>query len=142
MKTFVDTNILIDYLLDGRPLQKEAIMIFEGAKRNFYNLILTTQSVIVAAYVSKKSGAELDDVSNFFEWLTLHVNMEAIDSFDIREALESGNPDFEDASQFAHAESSRCDFFITSDRKLLDLKSDSGMTVLSPTDFVSRMKQQ
>jgi predicted nucleic acid-binding protein len=139
MKAFIDTNILLDYLVSGRPLQKDAIRIFEGARRNYYNLVLTTQSIIDAAYVSKKSGAELADISNFFDWLTLHINMEAIDSFDIREALKSEDPDFEDASQFAHAESSRCDFFITSDKKLLEKKSDNGMTVLSPTDFVSRM---
>ena len=140
MKAFLDTNILLDYIIENRPHQKESKIILEGARRNSYNVVVTTQSVIDTAYIAKREGAARHDTDAFFDWLALHINMEGIDSFDILEALKSDNPDFEDSAQFAHAETANCDVFITSDKSMLMRKSDTGMSVMTPEEFVARMQ--
>lgn len=140
MKVFVDTDILLDFLVYERTHRKDARIIFEGVRQKLYNLVITTQSVIDAAYIVKKAGSSSAGTAEFIDWLTLHSNMESIDSYDIREALNSEMPDFEDNAQFAHAESSNCDFLVTNDKEMFRRKSSTGMTIMSSEQFVSLMQ--
>ena len=142
MKAFVDTNILLDYLVYERIHGQDAQIIFEGARQNLYNLVITTQSIIDAAYIVKKAGSSCAETEEFIDWLTLHINMDSIDSHDIREALNSEMPDFEDNAQFAHAESSNCDYLITNDKEMFGRKSSTGMIIMSSEQFVSLMQQR
>lgn len=137
MKAFVDTNILLDYLVYERAHRKDAQFIFEGARQNLYNLVITTQSIIDAAYIVKKAGTHSAETKKFIEWLALHINVESIDSFDILEALNFEIPDLEDNAQFAHAESSCCDFLITNDKGMIGRKSSTGMKIVSSEQFVA-----
>jgi predicted nucleic acid-binding protein len=69
-----------------------------------------------------------------------YVNLESLNAFDLQDALLSGAPDFEDELQYYHAYNARCDYFITSDRKLLNRHNSSMMQICTPEDFVQKMK--
>ena len=142
MKVALDTNILMDFLFEGRPCHNEAKSVFLGASNGLYDLQITTQSIIDTAYQAKKSGIGFAELKNTLEQIWVYVSIASIDWLDMSWALEHYSGDFEDDMQYASAYSNSCDYFITRDRDLQKLNSPlCPMTVITPQDFVSAMTE-
>lgn len=141
-KVFLDTNVLVDVLMDeSRPSYVSSAGIFQLARQHKMEAFLTTQSVIDASYITSKTPGKR---SEFFreEILKLlkYINVEYIDTFDIRDAIKIGGNDFEDDVLFAHAESKGVDVLVTSDRKLISSHPATDMLVMTPEDFMAHLK--
>lgn len=143
-KVALDTNILLDVLLKGRPHKAEAEIILSAAAAGRIAAQVTTQSIIDAAYTSRKCGI---DYTTFVETITSLrscLAISAVDWMDMSWSFSSpdfvSSGDFEDDAQLANAYNSLCDYFITRDKKLLSLnKADSPLVIVSPEEFVSAM---
>jgi len=142
VKAFIDTNVLLDLILEGRGEKAAAEKVFSAAREGCYELYMTTQSIIDAAYSARKAGMGFEKFKALLQSLRTFVNILAIDEIDLMWAIGNPTGDFEDDAQYGSAYNGTCDFFITRDKALTHLNSPiCPMTVLSPEAFVEAMER-
>ena len=139
MKAYLDTNFLLDLIIEGRPSRNDSLMVFETLKYDQSEMVLSTQSIIDSYYVASKYEVIKEDIDKLFTWFLNHTNIRPIGWFEFKDAMRSWDIDIEDASQVALAKTERCDIFITSDSKLLNKESDEFLQFISPAEFVNRI---
>jgi len=130
---FIDTDIIIDFLTDRKPYSREAAIIFtliDQKKLKGYASSLTFSNlfyVLRKVEPQKKVIAKLDSLSKMLAVLK-------VDDQNIRDAIESGFPDFEDSIQyFCALECKKVEVIITRNTK--DYKK-SNLPVMTPGDFL------
>jgi predicted nucleic acid-binding protein len=130
---FVDTNILIDILIDRHPFSKYAIEIFKTAENGKVKLYTSSHSFATTHYVLKKYMDEKDLRELLFSVLNF-VTPVPVDLNIIKRSLLSKHKDFEDAIQiFAANTIDNLDYIVTRDLK--DFK-DTGVQVLPPDEVI------
>jgi predicted nucleic acid-binding protein len=130
---FIDTDVIIDFLIDREPYSREAAIIFtliEQKKLKGYVSSLTFSNLY---YVLKKIEshnkviAKLDSISKLLTILK-------VDQQTIKYAIASGFPDFEDSIQYNCAlDYKKIDVLIT--RNIKDYKG-SEIPVMTPADYL------
>ena len=141
IKAFIDTNVLLDLFIESRDPKGLSRTIFAAARAHIIEIVLTSQSILDAAYVAlDRAGVKLDVFKNALLGMFNYVNISHIDSFEMRDALLSDTPDIEDNAQYAHAESEACDVLITSDRAFIQRKTPGAILMMTPEEFVARMQ--
>jgi predicted nucleic acid-binding protein len=130
---FIDTDVIIDFLIDRKPYSREAAIIFtliEQKKLKGYASSLTFSNlyyVLRKLESHKKVISKLDSLSKIL--IILKVEEQTI-----RNALASGFPDFEDSIQYYCAiESKKIDTIITRNTK--DYKN-SEIPIMTPGDYL------
>jgi predicted nucleic acid-binding protein len=130
---FIDTDVIIDFLIDRKPYSREAAIIFtliEQKKLKGYASSLTFSNlyyVLRKLESHKKVISKLDSLSKIL--IILKVEEQTI-----RNALASGFTDFEDSIQYYCAiESKKIDSIITRNTK--DYKN-SEIPVMTPEDYL------
>ena len=140
MRAYIDTNILMDWLLEDRPCKQYAKVIITAAQEHQFQLTISSQSILDAAYLIRKTGLSFDSFRNSLDFLRSFARIVSIDELDLMWALAHYSGDFEDDAQYGSAYNSVCDFFITRDKKLMELNDPfNPMKVISPEDFVAQM---
>ncbi len=130
---FVDTNILIDLLVDRPPFSKFAIEIFDLAEKKQVKLFTSSHSYATTHYLLKKHIEEKELRELLYSLLDF-IDLVSIDISIIKKSLLSNHKDFEDAIQIFAANSiAEMDFIVT--RNLKDFKN-AGITVLSPDELI------
>ena len=132
MKILVDTNVILDILLEREDFYKESHVALEKAIINGDRLYFSAASVTDVYYViKKKTGSQtiaIDAIKKMMEFLIItEVNEDSI-----IEALCSKINDYEDAVVDAIASRIKVDFILT--RNVSDFKH-SRNNVVSPIDF-------
>jgi predicted nucleic acid-binding protein len=129
----IDTDVIIDFLIDRKPYSREAAIIFtliEQKKLKGYASSLTFSNlyyVLRKLESHKKVISKLDSLSKIL--IILKVEEQTI-----KNALASGFPDFEDSIQYYCAiESKKIDSIITRNTK--DYKN-SEIPVMTPGDYL------
>lgn len=116
MKVFVDTNVLLDVVLDRKPHVEYARLLLEAGWKGQFSLFTSSVSLLNMHYiVQANSGkaAGLNAVIHLKEIFSiLNVDQKMID-----QAVSCDPTDFEDAVQIFSAKSANCDVIITRDRK-------------------------
>ena len=130
---FIDTDIIIDFLTDRNPYSREAAIIFtliDQKKLKGYASSLTFSNlyyVLRKIEPHKKVLAKLDSISKMLTVLNVREQ-------NIRDAIESGFPNFEDSIQyFCALDCKRVEVIITRNTK--DYKN-SNLPVMTPGDFL------
>ena len=130
---FIDTDVIIDFLIDRKPHSREAAIIFtliEQKKLKGYVSSLTFSNLY---YVLRKIEshnkviAKLDSISRLLTILK-------VDQQTIKDAIASGFTDFEDSIQYNCAlDYKKIDVVITRNTK--DFKT-SEIPVMTPADYL------
>ena len=130
---FIDTDVIIDFLIDREPHSREAAIIFtliEQKKLKGYVSFLTFSNLY---YILRKIEshnkviAKLDSISRLLTILK-------VDQQTIKYAIASGFPDFEDSIQYNCAlDYKKIDVLIT--RNIKDYKG-SEIPVMTPADYL------
>lgn len=142
MKVFLDTNVLLDILIPGRPQGPASGTVFSQIRKGRLEAELSTQSIIDASYVcSRCEGFEPEQFRKSMLGLLGSINISGIDYFELREALLSGRKDLEDAAQAAHAWRANCDIVISGDKSFHMPGGETDIPVITPTEFVEKMKE-
>ncbi|MBR4735262.1 MAG: PIN domain-containing protein [Bacteroidales bacterium] len=140
MKVYIDTNILLDWIVCDRPCKEQSEAILSAAKKKNFKLLVSTQSIIDAHYTVKKMGVDYESFKRYIDQLLLFAEITAIDWLDLSWAMTFHSEDLEDDAQYASAYNAVCDYFITRDKKLKGKNGEfNPMTVISPEDFVAQM---
>ena len=137
MRIFLDTNVLLDFVQDGRRNSETVRLLFAYMEKQHQKAYVTTQSILDLVYIGAKIDREKTIV--FVQYVLKHFNVRHIDSFSLQIALESGHPDLEDSAQLACAEEEECDVFLTSDAGILSRDIDS-LLIMTPDQFIDRLK--
>ena len=142
IKAFIDTNVLLDYILGYRPSSPAAQSIFSLVKEHSIEAVITSQSLIDASFFVAKDPK--GDMAGFIECVRIindYFNTEQIDSFDILWACRHYSGNFEDDALYARAVDTCCDVFVTNDRKLRERRSgnEDQILFLSPEEFIDKI---
>lgn len=99
---FIDTNIIIDLLINRQPFSKSAIAIFNAAEKNQIALYTPSHAIATTHYVLKKYNEE-KNLRRAISSLLDYVKPIAVNESILRKALHSEINDFEDAIQMMTA---------------------------------------
>jgi len=141
LKVFVDTNVLLDYLVASREMHASATDLFSIILSSSIEAAFSTQSMLDISYIGKKyKGFNLDIFRKAMNELLARTNVSSIDCFDMRLALQDPEIDLEDNAQIAFAHAQKCDIIVTNDRKLLSRALPAPMIAMTTEDFLSHCR--
>jgi predicted nucleic acid-binding protein len=130
---FIDTDVIIDFLIDRKPHSREAAIIFtliEQKKNKGYVSSLTFSNLY---YVLRKVESH-NKVITKLDSISRLVTILKVDQQTIKDAIASGFQDFEDSIQYNCALNyKRIDVLITRNTK--DYKN-SEIPVMTPADYL------
>lgn len=130
---FIDTDIIVDFLIDRKPFSREAAIIFtliDQKKLKGYVSSLTFSNLF---YVLRKIEPQKKVISKL-DSLSKLLTVLKVDDQNIRDAIDSGFPDFEDSIQYYCARGcKKVEAIITRNTK--DYKNSS-LPVMTPGDFL------
>ena len=136
MKIFVDTNVIIDYLVDRTPFADDAEAVIDVCTRDGNEGAFSGLSACNAVYIIGRStgrrGAEL-----LVREVASLIGILSIDSADIENNLGMDHPDFEDSLQIAAAQSWGADVIVTRDMTGF---ANSPIKVLTPSEFLRSLQ--
>ncbi|WP_029523018.1 PIN domain-containing protein [Persephonella sp. KM09-Lau-8] len=132
MKIFLDTNILLDLLLD-RKNSYEASIILNSVDVGLFEGYISDITLVNINYIAKKQKKE-NEIKEFLILLLEAMEICTPDTNLIYEALKLENKDFEDNIQYLLAKKYKCDCLITNDK---DLKFDD-IEILDSKSFIDK----
>ncbi len=116
MKVLIDTNLVLDLLLNRKPFVAKAVKVFEQAEKGHIEAYLTANSVSDIVDILRKaySGEQIRaHLQNMFGFIKI-MNVTASDIFG---AFKLDMPDYEDALLVHCAKTGGIDFIVTRNKK-------------------------
>ena len=135
-RILIDTNIILDLILNRLPFSKEATSLFEKIADKRLIGYITSNSVTDIVYISKKSFSS-EEIKKVILNLLKLIKIISVDEIDIIEAFNLDFKDFEDALQSQCSKKSKIDFIVTRNEK--DFK-DSETPAISIGKFLDLLK--
>jgi predicted nucleic acid-binding protein len=130
---FIDTDIIIDFLIDRKPFSREAAIIFTLIEQKKLKGSVSSLTFSNLYYVLRKFESHNKVISKL-DSLSKLLNILKVDDQIIKKAITSGFSDFEDSIQhFCAIDSRKIDVIIT--RNIKDYKN-SDLPVMTPGDFL------
>lgn len=141
MKVFLDTNILLDLLLEREGYEASA-RVFQLRDEGKIRLCVSILTMVNVAYVYKKSVGQHAVIPNL-KYLTELVDVLPMANDTLQQALYLNGKDFEDILQYICAIQNQCDLVITRNVKdyhiVLGLKNPPpSIPVMPPDEFLAR----
>ena len=133
-KVFLDTNVLLDFVLDRKPFSDYAEKIIASGLTHKKHLFVSALSLANIAYIVRK--ARKSPVSVIQELMTW-TDVVNLTKHEFQQALKSGFKDFEDALQFYCAQHIQTDVIVT--RNTRDY-STSSILVQTPLQFLKSLE--
>lgn len=136
MRLILDTNVVLDVLLERRPFLEPAARIFDLAERSEIEAFLCATTITTLDYLLGRHVPAISARQTVWKLLDLFevavVNRPVIES-----ALRSKTRDFEDAVLDASGQLAGVEMIITRNGKDF---MDSPLKVLDPVEFLAHFK--
>lgn len=137
MHFFLDTNVVIDFLIDRRPYSLEAASLFMAAEEGKVRLYVSAITFNNIYYVVRRTEGH-NKAMDLIETLDSLVLTIDLNSIMIRKAFRTTGRDFEDEIQIQSVRSSKkIQALITRDKKDFKVKN---LVVLSPSEAVKLLE--
>ncbi len=133
MNVLLDTNVLLDFVLEREPFVKDAEKVFQVAKHHSIQLFMSATTITDVFYIARKEKGKEQTLA-FIEDLLQCVEVASVDKAVILHALHAELPDFEDAVQEGAAKQAAISTIIT--RNEADFKH-SDLDIYHPEAFVN-----
>lgn len=135
MRVLVDTNIVLDYLLEREPYAESAKKIVVACKQKKVIGCIAAHTVSNMFFILRKIYS-VEDRRTILKDICKLFDVEGIDRLKIIQALDNSDfKDFEDCLQMQCAKSFRADYILT--RNLADYR-DSEIACISPEEFCEK----
>ena len=134
MQIMVDTNVVLDVLLNRTAYVNESAAVLKAASDDIQEFI-SASAITDIYYIAQKELKKTSLTKQLIRNLLQIVHVSSVSEVDIWAALDSGWEDFEDAVQNSVAEHHRFDSIIT--RNTSDY-SNSALSVMTPQEFVNK----
>ncbi|MDY4478246.1 MAG: PIN domain-containing protein [Roseburia faecis] len=139
MRVLVDTNIVLDYLLEREPYAESAKKIVVACKQKKVIGCIAAHTVSNMFFILRKTYS-VEDRRTILKDICKLFDVEGIDRLKIIQALDNSDfKDFEDCLQMQCAKSFRADYILT--RNLADYR-DSEIACISPEEFCEKYLDQ
>ena len=137
---FLDTNVVLDHLMDRQPFAEYAHRIFALAEMGHLRIHLSALSFCNLYYILRKPLGNQSALALLRQLRQLIAGVTMVSEREIFAALTSPGKDFEDTVQSESASSEeRIGMIIT--RNKGDFP-DSGLSVLAPDEFLAKRDQE
>ena len=134
MKILIDTNVLIDYILNRKPFADQAEQIIYMCKNKCVEGCVAAHSLTNLFYILRKE-LSFEERKAFLYYLSEITEIVGVDRQIILSALDNNDfSDFEDSVQTECAKSFYADYIIT--RNIKDFKN-SPVKPVTPDDFLN-----
>lgn len=136
-RVFLDTNVIVDYLVKREFFYSDAAIIMSLAKHRKIKLYAASMSFATASYLMAKhyhndSAAIKLAISNFIKYC--HVTV--VDRSTVETSVFSAFDDFEDGMQNACAMECKADYIVT---RNVDDFTASSLNVVEPSQFLQAL---
>lgn len=132
-KVFVDTNVLLDFVL-AREGEQDALDIFQMGEDSQIELVVSFLTMANIAYIARKHRTR-EELYEYLGELSSLFHILPMDEEQYKKALSMVAPDFEDLLQYMCASNAACDFIITNNTRHFLF---SNIPVLTPSQFLKR----
>ena len=114
MKLFLDTNVLIDFILERPLFYQPAAMIISCAAERKIKVGVSALSVVTADFICvERCKMPLKVYRRKMDFLRNVIEISSIDSSDIYNSYDSNWKDFEDGVQYFSAIRAEVDYLVT-----------------------------
>jgi len=120
MKVLIDTNIVLDVLLNRKPFVENALKVFRQAEKGRIEAYITASSITDLVYILRKAYS-LTEIKTHLKEMLQFIKLAGINPSMINDALNNDAPDFEDAVMMECARQSGIEIIIT--RNKADFKN-------------------
>lgn len=103
MKLLIDTNIVLDVLLQREPFCRDAVKVMNLAQYDDVHEYVSASAITDIYYIAYKQIKDRKLVLDLIKRLLMVVSIAAVTEQEIRNALETEWKDFEDAVQYSVA---------------------------------------
>ena len=131
MRVLIDTNVILDFVLNRVPFADDATALFQHIEQQTFSAVVSASAVTDIFYLLKKE--KVDAIAFLKDFLSV-VDVLGVDKTIIMCALHSGWADFEDAIQAQAAIENNIDAIITRNTK--DYNQLQNIQVLTPTELL------
>ena len=134
MNVMIDTNVVLDDILDRSPNAENAKKISRLVTDAHVNAYLTANCITDIFYIVSKIK---DDTiaRKTIKNLLLSFDVVSVDGQDCQKAIDMPMRDFEDALAVVCAEKEGLDFIVTNDKDFLS-QTDLSVSAISPAAFL------
>ena len=130
---FIDTDVVLDFLLDREPFSTFASVVFSQSEANQIKAYISPLTISNCYYILRKLASHNKVIKNL-QKLLLITNITTISKQDVVLALNSAFTDLEDALQhFSAISHTKVDVIIT--RNLKDYKN-SEVPIMTPETYL------
>jgi predicted nucleic acid-binding protein len=133
VKVLVDTNVLLDVILERKNLMREAAAVLDAIEDGRAEGYVASHAVTTIHYIVAKANGAAAAATAISDLLDL-CEVIAVNEADFRRALALGLKDFEDAVQVAAVLHAGVDYIVSRNEK--DFKN-SPIDVRSPTTIAA-----
>ena len=114
MKLFLDTNVLIDFILERPLFYQPAAMIVSLAAERKIDICVSALSVVTANFICiERCKMPLDVYRRKVDFLRNFIEVCSVDSSDVNSSYEANWKDFEDGVQYFSAIRYGVDYLVT-----------------------------
>ena len=118
MKLFLDTNVLIDFLLERQPFYPASAMIVSYAVEGKIELCVSSLSIVTANFICvERCKMPKSLYRRKMDFLRNYINVCSVTSNNIYNAYDAEWKDFEDAVQSDVAKDCQTDYIVTRNTK-------------------------
>lgn len=136
MKILLDTNVILDVLLDREPFKEDSLNAMKKAINEGHILYISASAVTDIFYILKKANGKTKAI-NYLKNLLSILNVAVVNENCILNALNSKINDYEDAVVDETAVYSSIDLILT--RNIKDFK-EAKTIVMTPSDYLKEIK--
>lgn len=139
MKVFLDTNVLLDSFLKGRPHFDEASAIVSACEFGDVEGYVSYLTIANMAYIMRKDVAH-EQLMNILQRTMNILNVLPMGKSQIEAAIMIDAPDFEDVLQYECAKAGGCETIVTSNTKHFKFGKD--IEVVSTEDYARQFVEE
>ena len=136
MNLLIDTNVILDILLQREPYYKDAAKINALSENGYVCGYISASAVTDIFYVAKKELKNKDLAIKLLKDILKTIHIASVTETNIYEALDLQWDDFEDSVQYVIGQSISADYIITRNPKDF---SNSDIKVMSPEEFFNQI---
>lgn len=138
MRVFLDTNVILDYLLKREPHYAASKKVFDMCLYKIDGFITPHSLIDVFYTLSERTTSSVEYCRNTIQKLRSVLNVVAEDDNTVYSAADNADfSDFEDSMQNESARFAKADYIITRNTKDF---AGADIPVLSPTEFLQHIE--
>lgn len=134
MRALLDTNVVLDYLLEREPFVEDAEQVIDAHRSGKFQALISAMTPVNLFYITRNLGQE--QARSLVERTLNEFQVSAIDLPILRAASLLPMRDYEDAVQAVCALAQNADVIVTRDVKDY---ANSPIRALTPAEFVAQL---